>query len=154
MDLDLFISDNKRFCSRCSAIIYNKDKTKVLLFAVPWRNFYMLPGGRINYMEDSASSIKREIKEELGLDLNYKLSSIKEIFLDNEDKKIMQYDFCYKAVYEGKTSEDKIYSLDSENQYFEWIDISELDKYDLKPFSAKHEIKTNEEVKIMIENAI
>lgn len=82
MDLD-FSNENNRFNARVAAIIYNKDKTKVLLFKVDdGRDFYMLPGGRIEFNEDSNQAIKREIKEELGWDLDYKLCSIQENFIN------------------------------------------------------------------------
>ena len=38
---------NIRFNAIVSAIIYNKDKTKVLLFKIIDRDYFMLPGGRI-----------------------------------------------------------------------------------------------------------
>ena len=67
MNLDFEI-DNVRFNARASAIIYNKDKTKVLLFKIVDRDYFMLPGGRIEIYEDSLNAIKREIKEiEIGL---------------------------------------------------------------------------------------
>ena len=53
MDLEVKV-DNNSFHVRASAIIYNKDKTKVLLFKVnDGRDFYLLPGGRIKFNEDS-----------------------------------------------------------------------------------------------------
>ena len=60
MNLDFEI-DNIRFNARASAIIYNKDKTKVLLFKIVDRDYFMLPGGRIEIYEDSLNAIKREI---------------------------------------------------------------------------------------------
>ena len=98
MDLKYRINNNS-FHSRSSAIIYNKDKTKVLLFKVDdGRDFYLLPGGRIEFNEDSLSAIKREIKEEIGYDLEYKLCGIEENFLKRAEENIMQYQLCYKAI--------------------------------------------------------
>lgn len=68
MNLDFEI-DNTRFNSRASVVIYNKDKTKVLLFKIIDRDYFMFPGGRIEFFEDSKSAIKREVKEEPGFDL-------------------------------------------------------------------------------------
>lgn len=78
----------------------------------------MLPGGRINYFEDSESAIEREIKEELGLDLNFEFCSVQEVFFNRNDKQIMQYCFCYKSVFKGEAKDDKINLLDEKNQYF------------------------------------
>ena len=47
MNID-FKKNNYEFNARVSAIIYNKDKTKVLLFKVEdGRDYFLLPGGRI-----------------------------------------------------------------------------------------------------------
>ncbi len=51
MNLD-FIRDDFRFHARTSAVIYNKDLSKVLLFNVEGRDKYMLPGGRIEELEN------------------------------------------------------------------------------------------------------
>ena len=69
MDLDIILDNDKRFIARCAAVIYNKDKTKVLMFS--FKNYYMLPGGRIEFNETSLDAIKREIKEETGYDLKF-----------------------------------------------------------------------------------
>ena len=90
MNLDFEI-DNIRFNARVSAIIYNKDKTKVLLFKIVDRDYFMLPGGRIEIYEDSLNAIKREVKEETGFNLGFELCSIQENFLEKNNQKIMQY---------------------------------------------------------------
>ena len=80
MNLD-FVRNDFRFNARTSVVIYNKDLSKVLLFNVEGRNFYMLPGGRIEELEESIDTIKREIKEETGLIItNYKLVYVSPIF--------------------------------------------------------------------------
>lgn len=143
MDLKFKI-DNNSFHSRASAIIYNKDKTKVLLFKVEdGRDFYLLPSGRIEFNEDSLMAIKREIKEEIGYDLQYKLCSIEEKFLKRKDENIMQYQFCYKAIYNEDIKEEHFNCLDHEGQTFTWIDINELDKIKLFPLVAKDYISNN-----------
>lgn len=62
MNIDFKNNDN-RFVARVSAIIFNEDKSKILLFGVDdGRSFYLLPGGRIEFFEDSLSAIKRKTK--------------------------------------------------------------------------------------------
>ena len=51
--------DNFSFAYRVSAIIYNKDKTKILLFRGNDTNFYMLPGGKVHELEKSEGANKR-----------------------------------------------------------------------------------------------
>lgn len=135
MNLDYRI-DNQRFNARVSSIIYNKDKTKILLFKMQDRDFYMLPGGRIKMNEDSLSAIKREIKEELGLDLEFQFCSIQENFLKLSNGDVMQYCFCYKAIYDGETSEEKFACKDNSSQVFEWIELNKLSDAVIKPSST------------------
>ena len=87
MNLDFEI-DNIRFNARVSAIIYSKDKTKVLLFKIIDRDYFMLPGGRIEIYEDSLNAVKREVKEETGFNLEFELCSVQENFTEKDDKKI------------------------------------------------------------------
>ena len=132
MDLEYKINNN-HFNARVSAIIYNKDKTKVLLFKLDDRDYYLLPGGKIKFNEDSLTAIKREIKEETGLDLEYKIYRIEENFLIRNNETIMQYCFCYKAHYKEEISATQFPCLDNKNQIFYWIDIKELDNIKLFP---------------------
>lgn len=137
MNLD-FTNDNYRFNARVSAIIYDKTKTKVLLFKVnDSSDFYMLPGGRIMFDEDSFTAIKREIKEELNFELNYKLCAIQENFINKNNINIMQYCFCYKAIYDGIINDKVFNCLDSDGQVFEWVNIDEIYDYKILPLSNK-----------------
>ena len=55
-----YTNDNYQFLLRVSTLIFNEDESKVLLFNVAGRSFYMLPGGKINELEESIDAIKRE----------------------------------------------------------------------------------------------
>lgn len=137
MNID-FVNEKYRFNARSYAIIYNTDKTKVLLFKVgDDRDFYMLPGGRIEHFESSKDAIKREIKEELGWLLEYDFCCIQENFLEAKGKKITQYNFCYKTTYNGQISNEPIKCLDNEYQTFKWVSLKELDNYKILPKSNK-----------------
>ena len=139
------------FNARVSAIIYNSDKTKVLLFKVEdGRDYYMLPGGRIELFEDSETAIKREIYEELGYKLDFNLCSIQENFVIKDNKKIMQYCFCYKAIYEAEIKENILKCKDNDSQRFYWIDINELVNYKIYPEST-YELINNDDIKHFIE---
>ena len=135
MNLDFELND-VRFNARAAAIIYNSDKTKVLLFNIPGRDYYMLPGGRIEAFEDSKTAIHREIKEELGYDLEYNLCSIQENFLEKDGKKIMQYCFCYSAIYGGDIKNEPFLSKDNPNQYFSWLDLDKISDFKIVPEST------------------
>ena len=148
MDLDIVLDNDKRFISRCAAVIYNEDKTKVLMFS--FKNYYMLPGGRIEFNETSLDAIKREIKEETGYDLKFTFLAVQENFLSKDDKDIMQYVFLYEATYNGDTS--SFVSKDNESQIFTFIDLNKLDEYNIVPRSNIDIIKNHKVHTIEREN--
>lgn len=150
MNLD-YKNGNFRFNARAAALIYNKDKSKLLLFKIEdGRDFYMLPGGRIEEFEDSNHAIKREIKEELGFDLDYKLIAIQENFVVVNDKKIMQYCFCYESTYNGEILDLKINCNDKRCQSFYWVDIKNIADYNIMPKST-YDLINSKNIKHFIE---
>ena len=150
MNID-FIKDNFKFNARVSALIFNKNKDKILLFKIEdGRDYYMLPGGRIELFEDSKSAIKREIKEELGYDINFDLCSIQENFLEKNNVKITQYCFCYKGIYDGEIIREKFVCLDNHSQYFYWIDLDKINDYKIFP-KLTYNLINNNKIKHIIE---
>ncbi|MBR3199700.1 MAG: NUDIX domain-containing protein [Bacilli bacterium] len=150
MNIDLK-EENKRYNARVSAIIYNKDKTKILLFKVEdGRDYYLLPGGRIEICEDSQTAIKREIKEELGYDLEFKLCAVQENFTIKDNKEFMQHCFCYKGIYNGEITKNRIKCKDNNDQYFYWVNIDELLQYKIYPKST-YELINSKELKHIVE---
>lgn len=143
MNID-FERDNYKFNARVSAIILNKEKNKILLFKIEdGRDYFLLPGGRIELYEDSLSAIKREVVEELGYDIDFTLCSIQENFVIKEDIKIMQYSFCYKGIYKDIINTDRFVCKDNNNQYFYWVDIEQLNSYKVYPKSTIKLINSN-----------
>lgn len=136
-----FEKDNNRFSARTSAIIYSSDKTKVLLFKVEdGRDYFLLPGGRIEFNEDSKTAIKREIKEELNYDIDFELCSIQENFLKQSNMITSQYCFVYKGIYDGEIKNNVINCIDHDNQSFYWININEINNYKILPNSLYEDI--------------
>ena len=150
MNLDFEI-DNIRFNARVSAIIYSKDKTKVLLFKIVDRDYFMLPGGRIEIYEDSLNAVKREVKEETGFNLEFKLCSVQENFTEKDDKKIMQYCFCYKSIYNKDINQESFICKDNKGQIFYWVNINDLQNYKLLPNSTYELMKNSKNIKHIIE---
>lgn len=135
MDID-FKEGEHRFLLRCSAVITNREKTKVILFKVKGRDVYMLPGGRVNYLEDSHKAIKREMEEELGITSDYKLLCVEENFL--LEKKVQNIEFIYHTVVDDI---EEIKGVEDKNQEFVLINIDKINNYDLKPVFLKELIK-------------
>lgn len=134
--------EGARFGSRVGAIIFNEDKTKVLLENQD-KGRYMFPGGRIDVHEDSENAIVRELQEELNLETNLKLKYIVEIFLDSSKTKYHEIGFYYLATIKEEEISNNFKSLDGDG-IFEWISISDLENYKILAKPIKNKIVNNE----------
>ena len=128
--------DNTRFSARAGAIIYNEDRSKVLL--ENQGKFYRFPGGRIDFGENSKTAILRELKEELGIDIKLNLKYIAEMVLNISTIRYHEIGFYFMTFISEKMISNNFDSLDDDN-HFEWVNVSELDKYDVvaKPIKEK-----------------
>ena len=134
--------DGMRFGCRTGAIIYNEDKTKILL-EKQGEDRYMFPGGRIDVHEDSDYAISRELKEELNLETNLKLKYIAEMFLKSPKTKYHEIGFYYLAQIKEEFILDNFKSLDGDS-IFNWIPISSLNDYKVLAKPIKEKIINNE----------
>ena len=133
MNLD-FVRNDFRFNARTSAVIYNKDLSKVLLFNVEGRDFYMLPGGRIEELEESIDTIKREIKEEIGLDnIEYTFLALSEEFVADKGYNNHSINIIYKGIYNGDITNDEFNGLEGDWATFKWINIDKINDYKIHP---------------------
>ena len=97
-----------QFILRTSIIIFNKDMNKILLFQVKDKNFYMLIGGKINELETSIDAIKREIKEEINIDVsNLEFICLSEEFVNAKGFNNHQINVIYKGIYNNEIRENK-----------------------------------------------
>jgi nucleoside triphosphatase len=53
----------------CGAIIFNRNNKIFLMRSHKWHGKYVIPGGHIELGEKMKDSLKREIKEETGLEI-------------------------------------------------------------------------------------
>ena len=144
--------DNFSFAYRVSAIIYNKDKTKILLFYGNDMDYYMLPGGKVHQLEKSEDAIKREIIEELGFNnLKFDLVGISEEFVKDKKNDIHQITLTYKCIYEDEISKEPFKSIESDWINFKWVDINELDNYKIHPSNVKELIQNSDSINHLVE---
>ncbi len=134
--------DGTRFGARVGAIIYNKDKTKILL-EYQSNKLYMFPGGRIDIHEDSQNAISRELKEELNIKTDLKLKYIVEMFLKSPKTKYHEIGFYFVAEINEDSIENNFKSLDGDSN-FVWIPIKDLDKYNILAKPVKDKVKNCE----------
>lgn len=105
------------------AIIFNEEGKFLTLqrtnTAPSNPNKWDLPGGNLDFGEDTIKGITREIKEETGL----KIENIKPFDAESHINK--KNEFWVTIAYTAKTKSDKI-KLSFEHNDFKWIDKEEF----------------------------
>ena len=146
MDLNINIEEYKLNIRSTGVIIHNN---KLLTHKDSNLDHYALIGGRIKIGEDSETTIKREIKEEMGKEietLGY-IGTI-ENFFEADSQKYHEIMFIYKAEFikeEDKKIETTIKNIEGEdNLTYEWIDLNKIDEYNILPIALKDILKKGE----------
>ena len=148
----LFNKENFNFAYRVSAVIFNKEKTKILLFYGNDMDYYMLPGGKVRQMERSQDAIKREILEELGFDnLDFELLGISEEIIKEKEQNIHQITLTYKCIYNGEISQAPFKSKETDWINFKWVNIEDIENYNIHPASVGNFIKEDKGIKHIVE---
>lgn len=152
--MDIILNkENYKFIYRVSVVIFNKDASKVLLFNVEGRDFYMTVGGKVAEKEESLTAIKREVKEELNYELtNYRLLAVSEEFVESKGSYNQQIDLIYQATYNDEITTSYFKGLEGAWINFEWIDIKNLNSYKIYPHQIVEAIKNPNKIYHFIEN--
>ena len=116
------------------ALIFNSEGKVFLVKSHKWKDMYVCPGGHIELGETMEQALKREIKEETGMDI----TDIKHVctheFVHGEEfwkkKHFIFLDFVCKAV-----TTDVV--LNEEGQEYIWIGLDELSKYPIERYTMK-----------------
>ena len=150
-----YTNNDFQFFLRVSALIFSADESKILLFNVTGRDFYMLPGGKINELEESIDAIKREIKEELGWDnLTYSFLGVSEELVNDKGFDNHQINLIYKGIYSEKIKEDEFKGLEGDWINFKWINKSEIDNYKIYPNIVNKMVENTNIIYHSIDNLI
>lgn len=134
-----FETNGISFNVRSSCIIKDKAHKKIILTnmrAITDHEAFLLPGGRLDLLENSSDAIIREINEELGINANYKLISIEENIV--RDIKFHMIEFVY---YTEIDSFDIIKIPEDEGDNFKIFDINSIENVDIHPKTIKDLIK-------------
>ena len=134
--------EGTRFGARVGAIIYNEDKTKILIENQHDKR-YMFPGGRIDVHEDSKTSIERELIEELNLKADLNLKYIVEMFIKSPKTKYHEIGFYFVTKINENLIENNFKSLDGDS-YFIWVPIKDLNEYNMLAKPIKDKVINNE----------
>lgn len=125
-----FTFDNDRFNYRVGILIFCENK--VLISKFESVNFYNIMGGRVKLGENTQDAVKRELKEELGYDLNVpmELKIVSEDFFDWMGKYVQELTFVYKIELPKEYFEklENFNVIDSKDERVNWHDKEDLQK--------------------------
>ncbi len=154
MDLTIDVEGYKLNIRVAGIIIHNN---KILTHRDINKDHYCLPGGRIEIGETSEQAIKREIKEELGKDVEIiEYKSTIENFFEFENNKYHEIYFLYKIEFvneEDKKINYTIHNVEGK-QYlqYEWLELNKINKYNILPECLKDIISDKEGLIHVINN--
>ncbi len=139
MDLTIDVEDYK-LNVRAAVVITHKGK--ILVHKNLNSDHYALIGGRVEIGEDSETTVKRELLEEIGKEIEVTgyIATV-ENFFEMKDSKYHEILFIHKG--EFKVDEDKkieypLKNLEGkEHLRYEWIELNKLENYRLLPECMK-----------------
>ena len=145
MDLTVVL-DNKKLNIRACAVIIHENK--LLVHNNINESHIALVGGRVKIGESSEQTLKREILEEMGKEIEIlEYVSTIENFFDADDMPYHEIMFVYRADFkneEDKKILDTIHNVEGEDELrYDWIDLDKIDEYPLKPKVLKEMIVNN-----------
>ena len=152
MDLTLDVEDYKLNIRAGAVIIHNK---KILTHKNINKDYYCLPGGRVEIGENSVDTVKRELQEELNKDIEIMgyVATI-ENFFELEEKKYHEIYFLHKIEFtneEDKKIESTMHNMEGkEYLIYEWLDLDKIDEYNIMPSCLKDIIKGKDFLKQVI----
>jgi len=116
------------------AVIFNPEGKVLICRAPKWGNKYIIPGGHIETGETMEEALRREIREETRLSIyDIKLISLKENIPLKKYHKNQHFIFIDFIC---KTDSSKVI-LNKEAQEYRWIDLQDIDVYDLCSFTKE-----------------
>lgn len=143
MNQDIKLSTEKyKFKFRVSGILILENK--ILMVKINNNNFYCLPGGHVELMENTKSAVVREFKEETKIDVKVeKLLYLTENFFKGNLGETHELGFYYLLKPKEKIEQKdfKLVEKDKDGNVtldFKWLPIENLDNS--KPDFLRHEL--------------
>ena len=144
MDLTLDVEDYKLTIRAAGVIIHNN---KILAHRNLNKDHYCIPGGRVEIGENSEETVKREIQEELGkqIEITGYVATIENFFEMNESKYHEIY-FLHEIEFTNEEDKKINYTMHNEEgkEYlqYEWLDLDRIEEYNILPKCLKQVLKS------------
>jgi len=120
--------------NRACAIIFRDQKLLVIHRHKPDQDYYILPGGGVEFEESFEEACIREVKEETGFDVISMQLVRKYITLEKEEDYFLVQIPPGEPVLGGGEAKRQ----SPENHYaFEWVDVEQLKTINLLPEAAR-----------------
>lgn len=139
MDITIDVGDYKLNVRAAGIMIHNG---KILVHRNINSDHYALIGGRVEIGENSADTIKREVKEELGKDIDITgyVATI-ENFFEMKGSKFHEILFVYKIEFLDEDDKKIDYTLKNNEGkdylQYEWLDLDKIEEYPVLPKAIK-----------------
>lgn len=145
MDLTLDVGD---YVLNIRAACIIKHNNKILFHKNIKKDHYCIIGGRIEIGEPSERTIKREIMEELGKEIEIiGYAGTIENFFEMNNKKYHEIMFIYFAEFKNEEDKKIEYSLENcegnDELTYEWLDVNQIQSYNILPKALKNLIVEN-----------
>lgn len=143
VDITIDVDDYKLNVRAAGIMIHSG---KILLHKDVNSDYYALIGGRVKIGENSADTVEREIREELGknIEITGYIATI-ENFFEMEGSKYHEILFVHKIEFtnaEDKNIEYTMKNIEGKDYLqYEWIDLNRIDEYKLLPEAIKDVLK-------------
>ena len=142
-------TDDYNFKFRVSGLIIRNNK--ILLVDMDDSGFLCLPGGYVELGETTEEAVKRELIEEIGKDIVVKiyLGVVEIYFINKFSKKMHEISFYYLMDFVSCDVEESNFTLIEKDKGhnikldFKWINIDEIDNFDIRPKFLKDLFKNN-----------
>jgi nucleoside triphosphatase len=118
----------------CGALIFNSEGKVFLMKSHKWKDKYVMPGGHVELGEPLKECLKREVKEETGLEVyDPEFICFQQFIYDSifwKKRHFIFFDFSCKT----DSTEVK---LNSEGQEFVWVTLEEALTLPVEPYTRK-----------------
>jgi 8-oxo-dGTP diphosphatase len=118
----------KKYTGKTSTAIIPFPNNKILLIkrkTIPFRNYWALPGGRMDPGETIEQTIVREVKEETGLDVE--VVSVVGEYVEKGAREGVEYEY-YPTCFVVKPVGGELLKQDSEIQELKAFNLNDLPK--------------------------
>jgi len=140
-------NDEFYFKLRSAGLVIKNNK--ILIVEMDNNGFYCLPGGYVDIGETTEEAIKREMKEEYGKEIVVQkyLGMVENYFVTKSLRRMHEISCYYLVDFEDPNFvQEDVSLIENDNDHivrldFKWVDINQLDNYDIRPKFLKDLLK-------------